>query len=151
MPLRELTERGPLRILHVEDDVVNAELFSAILEPEGHTIVLETTGPAGRARAMAELFDLIALDIQLPGLSGDSLCAELKKAGLQTPILAITASAMPEEMDRVRAAGFDELLTKPVDPGELRTAVLRLGEIRSSPASPIASSALPLGSTALTQ
>lgn len=104
---------------------MNAELFIAILEPEGHEIVVETTGPAGRERAAAEAFDLIVLDIQLPGLSGDLLCIELKRAGIRTPIVAVTASAMPEQLQRVRAAGFDVCLTKPIDPGELRTITRR--------------------------
>lgn len=122
-----------MRILQVEDDFLNAEFFRAVLEPEGHTVVLETTGPAGRARALAEPFDLIALDIQLPGLRGDALCRELRAAGLRTPILAITASAMPDQLEHLLAAGFDKCLTKPLEPADLRAAVRHFDALRKVP------------------
>jgi len=114
-----------MRILQVEDDALNAEFFRAVLEPEDHTLVLETTGPAGRARALAEPFDLIALDIELPVLRGDALCRELRVAGLRTPIVAVTASAQPDQLARLRDAGFDEILTKPIEPAALRAMVRR--------------------------
>ena len=122
-----------MRILQVEDDFLNAEFFRAVLEPEGHAVVLETTGPAGRTRALAEPFDLIALDIELPGLRGDELCRELRAAGLRTPILAITASAMPDQLEHLLAAGFDECLTKPLEPADLRSAVRRFDMPRKVP------------------
>jgi CheY-like chemotaxis protein len=115
-----------VRILHVEDDVLNAEFFRAVLEPEGHTVVLESDGPAGRARALSEPFDLIALDIDLPGIRGDALCRELKASGLRTPIFGLTAMAMPDQLKTVRAAGFDDLLIKPIEPADLRNAVRRV-------------------------
>jgi CheY-like chemotaxis protein len=114
-----------MRILQVEDDALNAALFSAVLEPEGHTIVLEVTGPAGRARALAEPFDLIALDIELPGMRGDALCRALRAAGVHTPIIALTASAMPDQIAALRSAGFDECATKPIDPAGIRELVRR--------------------------
>jgi CheY-like chemotaxis protein len=114
-----------MRILHVEDDVLNAELFRAVLEPEGHTVALETSGAAGRARALAEPFDLIALDIRLPDLRGDAVCRQLRAAGLLTPIVAVTASAMPDQLAAMRDAGFDDLLTKPLEPATLRALIRR--------------------------
>jgi CheY-like chemotaxis protein len=114
-----------MRILQIEDDPLNAALFSAVLEPEGHIIVLEVTGPAGRARALAERFDLIALDVELPGLRGDVVCRGLRAAGITTPIIALTASAMPEQIAALRSAGFDECATKPIDPAGLRELVRR--------------------------
>jgi len=111
----------------VEDDALNVELFREMLEGEGHDIVVERDGPAGRARALGETFDLILLDIHLPGTHGDALCAELRATGLKTPIVALSASAMAHEMERIRAAGFDAYLTKPIRASELREAVLRFG------------------------
>jgi len=114
-----------MRILLVEDDGLNAELFSAVLEPEGHLVALEITGPAGRTRALAEPFDLIVLDVQLPGLRGDALCRALRAAGIRTPIVAITASAMPDQIAALSDAGFDECLNKPIEPATLRDVVRR--------------------------
>ena len=114
-----------MRILLVEDDTLNAELFRAVLEPEGHVVELEVTGPAGRARALAEPFDLIVLDVQLPGLRGDSLCRALRATGLRTPIIAVTASAMPDQIAALSEAGFDECLNKPIEPATLRDVVRR--------------------------
>ncbi len=116
-----------MRLLLVEDDALNVELFQEMLDGEGHEIIVERDGRAGRARALRETFDLILLDIHLPGTHGDALCAELRAAGLKTPIVALSASAMAHEKERIRAAGFDAYLTKPIRAAELRAAVLQYG------------------------
>jgi CheY-like chemotaxis protein len=116
-----------MRLLLVEDDALNVELFTEMLDGEGHQITVERDGPAGRARALRETFDLILLDIHLPGTHGDAICAELRAAGVDTPIVALSASAMAHEMERVRAAGFDAYLTKPIRAAELRRAVVQFG------------------------
>jgi len=97
-----------LRILLVEDDAMNVELFEAALETDGHEIVTERDGAAGEERA-SDQFDLVLLDIQLP-----------KKDGL-------AASVLPEEIARAKSAGFDEFLSKPISAQDLRDAVRRLG------------------------
>jgi CheY-like chemotaxis protein len=115
-----------VRLLLVEDDALNVELFVAALGDE-HEVIVETDGLAGLARARAEAFDLILLDIHLPGMRGDEVCAALRAAGLRTPIAAITASAMAHEVEHVRSAGFDVFLTKPIRAAELRRAVKHYG------------------------
>lgn len=122
-----------MRILHVEDDALNAELFRAVLEPEGHTVVLETSGAAGCARALAEPFDLIALDIRLPDMRGDAVCRQLRVAGLRTPIVAVTASAMTDQLAAMRDAGFDELVIKPLAPATLRNLARRFDRAGTGP------------------
>ena len=114
-----------MRVLIVDDNRMNAELFSDVLEDDGHAITIERDGPAGRDRALAEPFDLILMDIQLPGLDGTDVCRALRGAGITRPILAITSSAMPDQVSRGIAAGFDEYLTKPISPVLLRDAVRR--------------------------
>lgn len=104
---------------------MNAAFFAAVLEPEGHTVTLAITGPAGRTLALEELFDLIALDIELPGLRGDALCQQLRAEGVRTPMVALTASAMPDQLAAIAVAGFDECMTKPIDPGDLRAMARR--------------------------
>jgi DNA-binding response OmpR family regulator len=115
-----------LRILLVEDDAMNVELFEAALEVDGHHLVTERDGVAGEERAAVETFDLILLDIQLPKRNGLDVCRSLRSRGVRTPIVALSASVLPEEVARTKDAGFDLFLSKPIAPAELRAAVRRL-------------------------
>lgn len=115
-----------MRILLVEDDPLNVELFESAMESDGHEIVTERDGVAGEQRA-SEQFDLILLDIQLPKKSGLEVCRSLRARGLRIPIVALSASVLPEEIERTKAAGFDEFLSKPISPRDLRAAVRRFG------------------------
>lgn len=112
-----------MRILVVEDDPMNVEFFEAVLEADGHELAIERDGPGGEARALADEFDLILLDVQLPGRSGIDVCRALRNAGVQTPIIALSASVLPEEVAQTRDAGFTGFVSKPVSPDTLRAAV----------------------------
>ena len=112
-----------MRILLLEDHPVNLELFRAILERDGHDVAHEASGLVGRARALAEPFDLILSDIDLPGLDGHAVCRDLRAGGITCPIVAITAFADPGEAERGRLSGFDLYLTKPIGPQALRRAI----------------------------
>ncbi len=114
-----------MRVLLVDDNRANVEYFVDTLEGDGHSVSVETDGALGRARALAEAFDLILLDIQLPGMSGDVVCRDLRAAGIASPILALTSAAMPDQVSRGSAAGFDAYLTKPISPSALREAARR--------------------------
>ena len=114
-----------MRILLIEDDVMNVELFEAALESDGHEVVTERDGAAGEERA-AERFDLILLDIQLPKRNGLAVCRNLRARGLGIPIVALSASVLPEEVAQTKAAGFDLFLSKPISPSDLRAAVRRI-------------------------
>jgi len=115
-----------LRILLIEDDPMNIELFATALETDGHEIVTEVDGVAGEERA-SEPFDLVLLDIQLPKKNGLEVCRSLRARGLRTPIVALSASVLPEEIAQTKSAGFDIFLSKPISPRDLRDAVRRLG------------------------
>ena len=123
---------GSLRILLVEDDPMNVDLFESALETDGHEIVTERDGPAGEKRA-SDRFDLILLDIQLPKMDGLEVCRSLRARGLRMPIVALSASVLPEEIARTKSAGFDLFLSKPISPRDLRSAVRLLGETRRTP------------------
>jgi CheY-like chemotaxis protein len=114
-----------MRILLVEDDPKNVELFQAALEGE-HEVVVERDGVAGQERALAETFDLILLDIQLPRKSGIEVCRALRAGGLRTPIVALSASVLPDEVARAKDAEFSRFLSKPISPAALRAAVREL-------------------------
>jgi DNA-binding response OmpR family regulator len=120
-----------MRILLIEDDALNVELFTAVLEGDGHEVIVERDGEAGKARALRDAFDLLILDIQLPRLRGDVVCRELRAAGLTTPIMGLSAEALPEQSSANRSAGFDTYLTKPIDPSTLRQAARHWGGRRA--------------------
>ena len=101
---------------------MNVELFESTLETDGHEIVTETDGAAGEKRA-SDRFDLILLDIQLPKMNGLEVCRSLRARGLRMPIVALSASVLPEEIARTKSAGFDLFLSKPISPRDLRDAV----------------------------
>lgn len=115
-----------MRILLVEDDALNVELFESALESDGHEIVTERDGAAGEQRA-SDQFDLVLLDVQLPKKNGLEVCRSLRARGLRIPIVALSASVLPEEVARTKAAGFDDFLSKPISPRDLRAAVRRVG------------------------
>ena len=104
---------------------MNVELFESALETDGHEVVTERDGEAGERRA-SDPFDLILLDIQLPKKNGLEVCRSLRTRGLRTPIVALSASVLPDEVARTKAAGFDVFLSKPISPRDLREAVRRV-------------------------
>ena len=111
-----------MRILLVEDDPKNVELFEAALEGE-HVLVVERDGISGQERALAEKFDVILLDIQLPKKNGIEVCRSLRAGGLRIPIVALSASVLPDEVARIKDADFSLFLSKPISPSALRAAV----------------------------
>ncbi len=117
-----------MRVLLVEDNAMNVELFVDSLVADGHDVTVERDGPAGRARSLAERFDVLILDIQLPGMDGYAICRELRAAGVRSPILALSSAAMTDQVSRGIAEGFDAYLTKPISPTALREAVRKAGQ-----------------------
>lgn len=116
-----------MRILLVDDDPMNVDLFTAVLEGDGHAVVVATDGVDGHRRALSLQFDLILLDMRLPGMTGDEICRDLRAAGIPGAIVALSASAMPDQIKRGMEAGFDTYLTKPISPAALREAVSAFG------------------------
>lgn len=115
------------RALYIEDNPVNQLLMTAMLEDE---FELEVEGEpfAGLDRARTRPPDLILLDIQLPGIDGFEVLRRLRADPLtqHIPVVAVSANAMPADLDAGRAAGFDAYLSKPVDMAELLATVHRL-------------------------
>ncbi len=111
---------------------MTVELFQATLADDGHHVTVERDGAAGQARALAERFDLILLDIQLPKRSGLEVCRELRATGVGTPIVALSASVLPDEVARTKGAGFDLFLPKPIAPADLRATVRTISETRTT-------------------
>lgn len=106
------------RILIIEDEVSIAELEKDYLELSGFEVAMETDGKAGLERALAEEFDLLILDLMLPGLDGFEICRQFREAK-NTPIIMI--SAKKEDIDKIRGLGLgaDDYMTKPFSPSEM--------------------------------
>jgi len=106
------------RILIIEDNPANIELMSFLLSAYGHSPLSAADGPRGVAAARSERPDLIACDVNLPGMDGFAVLAALKgdAALAGVPILAVTALAMAGDREKVLAAGFDGYISKPIEP-----------------------------------
>ena len=104
-----------LKVLAVDDSPDNRELIKMILSNSGLEVTEAESGEAAIEQAFKDHYDIVLMDIQMPGLDGYGALAELRKRGFQEPILALTAHAMKEEKDRALAAGFADHVTKPIN------------------------------------
>jgi len=109
----EIEEPQGARILVVEDHEVNQQLFRTILEKLGHQVSLAVDGLQAVEAAGQGEFDLIFMDIQMPNMNGYDATRKLREMGVQTPIVAVTASALQEEQKKAIASGMNQCLTKP--------------------------------------
>jgi CheY-like chemotaxis protein/HPt (histidine-containing phosphotransfer) domain-containing protein len=116
-------------VLVVEDNVVNREVARRFLERLGLKVAIATDGQAALGACSQRDFDLILMDVQMPVMDGLTATRELRKretgAKKRTPIIALTASAMPGDLDKCLAAGMDGLLTKPLEVERLRQVLDR--------------------------
>ena len=107
------------RVLLVEDEPGLVLTLTDRLKSEGYVVASATDGPSGLALATREAFDVILLDVMLPGSSGFDVCRDLRQKGVQTPVIMLTARG--QVMDKVLGLkiGADDYLTKPFDMLEL--------------------------------
>lgn len=106
------------KILIVEDDVAIAEIEKDYLESNGYAVEIAADGPSGLSRAKNGGFDLILLDVMLPGMDGFAVCRSLRQS-MDIPILMVTARR--EDVDKIRGLGLgaDDYIEKPFSPGVL--------------------------------
>ena len=104
------------KVLIVEDNVANMRLATFLLQSEGHTVVSAMDAESGLTLARDEQPDLILMDIQLPGMDGLEATLLLKRDDLTRaiPVIALTALAMKGDEERIRAAGCDGYIAKPL-------------------------------------
>lgn len=124
------------KILIIEDEETILMALEDDLSLEGHSVTGETDGVRGLERASARGYDLIILDIMLPGMDGFDICRQLRGAGDTTPILVLTAKG--QEVDKVLGLelGADDYVTKPFSRRELLArvkALLRRAELTDQP------------------
>ena len=127
---------APLRVLLVEDNPANQKLAERLLENQGFQVVIVSNGRLGLERAVAEHFDFIVMDCQMPDMDGFEATAELRRLemeqglpgwapGTHIPVIALTANAIQGDRDRCMEAGMDDYVTKPVSADTLRQAIQR--------------------------
>lgn len=106
------------KILLIEDDISISELIRDYLEVDNFTVIQAHEGSSGLELALNESFNLILLDVMLPGINGFDICREIRKKS-DIPLLLI--SARKEDIDKIRGLGLgaDDYITKPFSPGEL--------------------------------
>ena len=106
------------KILIIEDEVAIADLEKDYLELSGFEVVIENAGDTGLERALNEKFDLIVLDLMLPGMDGFEICKQVREVK-NIPIIMV--SAKKDDIDKIRGLGLgaDDYMTKPFSPSEL--------------------------------
>lgn len=119
-----------MSILLAEDNPVNQMVAKAMLERAGCVVQVAADGAAAVKTSEGEAFDLIFMDCQMPVLDGYAATAAIRRRegdAAHTPIIAMTANAMPGDRERCLAAGMDDYIAKPIDDAVLRAALEKWG------------------------
>lgn len=126
-----------MRVLIVEDEPRLAEnIARSLRESAGYAVDIAPDGTEGLFLAESNPYDLVLLDLMLPGLSGLSLLTKVRESGQHTPVLVVTAKDDKESVVALLNAGADDYVTKPFDLGELLArakALIRRGKGQPSP------------------
>ncbi|WP_028932878.1 response regulator transcription factor [Pseudonocardia spinosispora] len=124
-----------MRVLVVEDERALADALARGLRREGMAVDVAYDGDSGHEKATITRYDVVVLDRDLPGMSGDDLCAELAKEGGMTRVIMLTASGTLADKVEGLTLGADDYLAKPFDFPELVARMRALGR-RATPATP---------------
>ncbi|MBE1281864.1 MAG: PAS domain S-box protein [Rhodobacteraceae bacterium] len=135
----KLPQTGPLRVLIVEDNRINRIVLRDLLEQEGHHVEEAHDGEQGVAQVQAARgqnvpYDLVLMDISMPKLDGVGATQAIRAigtSGARLPIVAVTAHAVPSELERFRKAGMDDVLVKPISRDGLSALLRRVSDLGS--------------------
>ena len=125
-----LAAQRPLHVLLAEDHPINQKLASLLLAKMGHTVVLAEDGAAALKALAEQRFDLVLMDVMMPGMDGLSALTELRRLEAsgtpRTPVLMVTAHAMTGDRERFLAAGADGYVSKPISAQALAGEMARV-------------------------
>ena len=136
LPSQEnLTTIRGARILLVEDNDVNQEVATELLTDAGFLVEVAGDGAVALAKVQQTPYDIVLMDMQMPMMDGVTATQEIRRLGGfdHLPIVAMTANAMQRDRDRCLEAGMNDFITKPIDPDQLWTALLRWVAPRDAP------------------
>jgi two-component system OmpR family response regulator len=125
---------SPLRVLTIEDDQTTADEIATELTAHGFAVDIVGDGKLGLDKALGGRYDAITLDRMLPGLDGLSVVTRLRAAGIETPVLMISAMSDVDERVRGLRAGGDDYLVKPFASDEMAARLEVLLRRRQTPA-----------------
>ena len=113
-----------LQALVVDDNRLNSRLVEIFLVRLGMQVRSVSSGAQALAQLAAQRFDIVILDLRMPGMSGEQVCRAIRDQLRLTdlPVIAYTAHSMPEEKDRMLAIGFSGLMTKPISFSDVKRA-----------------------------
>jgi len=114
------------RILLIEDDPGLARMVADLLTTDGYHVEWAANGARGLERTLAGNFDLLVLDVMLPDQSGHELCREIRRRGIGSAILMLTAKVQVSDLMVGLRLGADDYMARPFDPAELRARVAAL-------------------------
>lgn len=127
-PAEAECELANVSVLVVDDAPDNRELISLFLKKSGALVECAASGVEGIRKATTQNFDVILMDIQMPGIDGVDTTKRLRAANYDRPILALTAHAMKSERDRYLRSGFNDHLSKPINQKALIDAIARFSQ-----------------------
>lgn len=116
-----------MRILMVEDEKYIAEAIAQVLKKNNYSVDLEHNGEGGLDCGLSGIYDIIILDIMLPKMDGISVLKELRRNGIKTPVILLTARGETEDKVRGLDCGADDYLAKPFHTDELLARLRALG------------------------
>jgi len=122
-------DRG-LEILLVEDDLANQKMTMIMLKKMGHKVELAEDGVEAVEMAQTRTYDIILMDIQMPRMGGIEATEKLRQAGVRTPIVAVTASVMKGDRERLLEAGMDDYIAKPIRGDIVRDTLNRYAAVK---------------------
>ena len=120
-----------LRILVVDDIELNRQITGDLLHVNGHRIELVDSGSAALHKLSRQHFDMVLMDVHMPNMDGIEATRQIRAAGNVTPVIGLTASAMPEEQAQCLVAGMNAVLAKPIDFVLLSQTMMRLTQGQS--------------------
>jgi CheY-like chemotaxis protein len=127
-------------VLLAEDNAVNQKIATRVLEKHGYQVTVAADGRQALAARDRASFDVVLMDVQMPGMDGFECTAAIRdherETGNHLPIIAMTAHAMPGDRERCIAAGMDSYIAKPLKAAELIELLEKFAEATQQEASP---------------
>ncbi|OAN44815.1 hybrid sensor histidine kinase/response regulator [Paramagnetospirillum marisnigri] len=131
--VEETPQTEQLSVLLAEDNPVNQKLTTTLLRRWGHRVTLATNGAEAIDRLLGEDFDVVLMDVHMPGIDGLEATRRIRAMGgpmASVPVIAMTADVLDGDDDKCRAAGMDAYVSKPVEPPRLLEALARVASAR---------------------